>query len=130
MAMRSLTATQRTFLKIGASGFRQECPAGSARASHFSDARAPLRRLPARLDWLALPFFGNLLRVAVKLLICTGIAFAQPMPDPQQIPDDMRQGIAQGLSGPFVIFRNGVFEELKLSTGQRSRLLKQSDAYF
>src|SRR5258708_6216752 len=63
-------------------------------------------------------------------LACTVIARAQPAPDPQQIPDEMRQGIAHGLGGPFVVFRDGVLDELKVSDEQRNKLLKQTSAYF
>jgi len=72
----------------------------------------------------------NKLLAVFLLLACAAVAQAQPAPDPQQIPDEMRQGIAHGLGGPFVVFRDGVLDELKVSDEQRNKLLKQTSAYF
>jgi len=63
------------------------------------------------------------------LLACTVIARAQQAPDPQQIPDEARQGIVQALGGPFVVFLDRVLDELKPSDEQRKKLLNQSSGY-
>ena len=76
---RRLTATRRTFLKVGACRLCQECPEGSARRRH--DTRSPpeiAENLPCDSEltrWSitfrrngsrCLTVFSNLLQVAVK----------------------------------------------------------------
>ena len=79
---RRLTATSRTFLKVGACRLCQECPEGSARRCH--DTRSPpeiAENLPAergsfrgiitflRCESCCLTVFSNLLQVAVKRFV-------------------------------------------------------------
>jgi hypothetical protein len=79
---------------------------------------------------VCLPLGARRLVAALSLLACTVIAQAQPAPDPQQIPDESRQGIANALGGPFVVFRDGVLDDLMASDEQSRRLLKSSSGYF
>ena len=70
---------------------------------------------------------------ALGLLAYTVIAQAQPAqpaPDPQQIPDEARQAVANALGGPFIVYRDAVLDELKASDEQRKKLLKPSSGYF
>src|SRR5260370_30483902 len=90
--VRSLTATQRTFLEFGVSRFYQECPAGSAcigrapcalpfehrRKSPIPNVALALPRLfPVAFQMAWNRFFGGVLRVAVKLL--KRLARARPL---------------------------------------------------
>src|SRR5260370_26821802 len=127
LGLRSLTATQRTFQKVGVSRLCQECPAGSARpsrrlaltrspadiaekSSFFHVAIAWVRRLSAEPERPGPTFFGGVLRVAVKLATlelvppATSFPNAEPAEDPVEDvvgvnrPGNLPQ-LVEGLAG-------------------------------
>jgi hypothetical protein len=49
--------------------------------------------------------------------------------DPEQIPDEARKQLVEALGGPFLVFRDKVQAELKLSKDQQQKLLAQLPDY-
>jgi hypothetical protein len=60
------------------------------------------------------------LRIGVSLFVCLGLVCAQA--SAQDIPEEMRKGLAEQLQGSFVVFRAKVQEDLKLTREQREKL--------
>jgi hypothetical protein len=50
-------------------------------------------------------------------------------PDAGQFPDEARKQLVEVLGGPFLVFRDKVQEELKLSEGQKQKLLEKFPEY-
>ena len=60
------------------------------------------------------------LNVGVGLFVFVGLVCAQA--DAQDIPEQARKEIVQNLQGPFMVFRDAVQEELKLTSEQKEKL--------
>jgi hypothetical protein len=60
--------------------------------------------------------------MASLMLLLPVLAGAHPS-DPEQFPDEARKQLVEVLGGPFLVFRDQVQEELKLSEEQKQKLL-------
>jgi hypothetical protein len=60
------------------------------------------------------------LRLGAGLVVFLGLAGARA--SAQDIPEEARQEIARNLHGPFMVFRDAVREELKLTDAQKEKL--------
>jgi hypothetical protein len=63
------------------------------------------------------------LKLGVGLFVFLGVVCAQA--SAQDIPEEARKEISRNLHGPFMVFRDAVQEELKLSEGQKQKLEEQ-----
>src|SRR5262245_16562420 len=64
-------------------------------------------------------FRVGLMALAVSALVCQSFQSAAA-----QVPDENRKQVVEALGAPFVVFRDKVLDELKVSDDQREKLMQ------